>query len=225
MNVKKLLLALSLCLVMVLGLFFFEQGLFSSLRQEDLYGTWLTDVPAAERVELSLIQFGISYDVPDDLLMTYEFTFKEDGTVTIRVEEESAKNIAAVQAEALRTTLPELLYAQYEAEANMSREETDAMLAAEGLTMETFIEMALTQVDFESQFTSESMIITQHFRVEKGLLGYAASSVDLEAGNYDMTVVPTIKGNTMVLSDALDRDGNPFEGSGAIRYPLTLTRE
>ena len=151
MNTKKLILALSLCLFMTVALFVYDSGLLSSFSQEDLYGSWLTDVPAAEQVEHSLADFGITYDIPDDLVMTYEFRYAEDGTVTVCVESGSAKELAAVQVEALRTGLPEMLYKQYETEANMDRTATDAMLESQGLTMETLVEMALAQIDFEAQ--------------------------------------------------------------------------
>ena len=141
MNTKKLLLALSLCVIMVAVLFVYDEGLLTSFRQEDLYGSWVTDVPAAERVEQSLAQFGITYDIADDLMMTYEFRYDEDGTVTVSVEGESAKELAAVQVEALRAGLPEMLYNQYQTEANMDRAATDAMLAAQGLTMESLVEI------------------------------------------------------------------------------------
>ncbi len=225
MNVKKLFLAFGLCLVLVLSLFAFEKGIFTSLRQEDLYGIWVTDVPAAERVELSLAQFGITYDIPDDLQMTYQFEYKADGTVTVSVEKESARKIAAVEVEALRAGLPDLLYAQYQAEANLSREETDAMLAAQGLTMESLVDLALEQTDFEAQYTSESMTYTQYYSVKDGILCYALSKADLDAGNYDMTVEPTISGTTMVLANAFDGDGCPFEGNSVVKYPLTLTKK
>lgn len=226
MNIKKLLLAFSLCLVIVLALFAYEEGIFTtSLRSEDLYGSWVTSVPTADRIEQALHQFGIAYDVPDDLQMTYEFCYKEDGTVTVCVENESAKEIVAVQIEAFRTGLPELLYSQYQEEANLSREETDAMLAAEGLTMETLVEMSLAQLDLENQVTSESTIITQYYCIKDGILCYASTSVDLDSGNYDMTVEPHITGDTMVLSNAADSEGNPYEGSGIVKYPLTLTRK
>ena len=225
MNAKKLLLAFSLCLLLVLSLFLFERSPLASFRQEELYGCWLTSVPAAEQVELSLAQFGITYDIPDDLQMTYQFEYKDDGTVTVSVEESSAKAIAAVEIEAMRAGLPELLYNQYLTEAGMSREETDALLASQGLTMETLVDLALEEVDFESQYSSASMVYTQYYRVNKGILCFAVSAVDLEAGNYDMTVEPRISGNTLVLSNAFDGDGCPFEGSGSIKYPLTLTRK
>ncbi len=225
MNVKKLFLAFGLCLVTVLSLFAFEKGLFGSLRQEDLLGIWLTDVPAAERVELSLAQFGITHDIPDDLKMTYQFEFKSDGTVTVSVEKESAREIAAVEVAALRAGLPELLYTQYQTTANMSREETDAMLAAQGLTMETLVDLALEQTDFEAQYTSESMTYTQHYALKDGVLCFAVSKVDLDAGNYDMTVEPEISGNTLVLANAFDSDGHPFEGNSVIKYPLALIKK
>lgn len=225
MNVKKLFLAFGLCLVTVLSLFAFEKGLFGSLRQEDLLGIWLTDVPAAERVELSLAQFGITHDIPDDLKMTYQFEFKSDGTVTVSVEKESAREIAAVEIAALRAGLPELLYTQYQTTANMSREETDAMLAAQGLTMETLVDLALEQTDFEAQYTSESMTYTQYYALKDGVLCFAVSKVDLDAGNYDMTVEPEISGNTLVLANAFDSDGHPFEGNSVIKYPLTLIKK
>lgn len=225
MSVKKLLLALSLCIVLVLSLFAFEQGYFSFFNEQSLYGVWLTDVPAAEQVERSLAQFGITYDIPDDLKMTYRFEFSPDGTVTVSVDPESARLIAAAEVEALRAGLPELLYNQYLQSAGMSREETDAMLASQGLTMETLVDLSLEQTDFEAQYTSESMTYTQYYCVKNGILCYAVSLVDLNAGNYDMTVEPRISGNTLVLSNAFDSDGNPFTGSGAIQYPMTLRRK
>lgn len=225
MNLKKLILALSLCLVLVLSLFAFEEGFFSSFREEDLYGTWVTSVPASKQVELTLSQFGIAYDIPDDLQMTYEFCFRDDNTVTVCVERESAKEIVAVQTEALRVCLPEFLYSQYETGANMTREETDAMLAAEGLTMETFVELALSQIDFESQYSTEATSITQYYHIDNGILAYAAAIGDLESGNYDLTVIPHFSGNTLVLSEAFDGEGNPYGGNGIVQYPMTLTRK
>ena len=225
MNMKKLLLAFSLCLVLVIVLFAFEQGLFTSLRQEDLYGSWLTDVPAAEQIEHSLADFGISYDVPDDLQMTYEFQYHADGTVTVSVEEASAQRIAEIETEAMRVGLPELIYAQYQSDMNYSREDTDAFLASQGLTMTQLVDLALAEVDFAGQYTSASMIYTQYYCVDDGILCYAASSVDLASGNYDMTVEPNLRGNTMILSNARDRDGLPFAGSGTIKYPLTLRKK
>lgn len=225
MTVKKLLLAFSLCLAMVAALLAFDAGLLTSFRQQDLYGSWLTDIPAAEQIEASLSQFGITYDVADDLVMTYEFCYGEDGTLTVFVEQESAKELAAVQVEALRAGLPDMVYTQYQTEANLTREETDAMLAAQGLTMETLVEASLSQVDFEAQYSSETTTILQYYCVENGKLCYAASPIDLAAGNYDMTVEPRISGNALILSNALDKDGVPYLGNGVIKYPLTLTRK
>ncbi len=223
MNIKKLLLALTLCLAMAAALFAYDKGLLTSFRQEDLYGSWVTDVPAAERVEQSLAQFGIIYDIADDLMMTYEFRYDEDGTVTVCVEQESAKELAAVQVEALRAGLPEMLYNQYQTEANMDRAATDALLASQGLTMESLVEISLSQIDFVAQYSSMSVI--QYYCVKDGKLCYAASSVDLATGSYDMTVEPERKGETLILSNAFDKDGNSFEGNGVVKYPLTLTRK
>lgn len=225
MNTKKLILALSLCLFMTAALFVYDSGLLSSFSQEDLYGSWLTDVPAAEQVEHSLADFGITYDIPDDLVMTYEFRYAEDGTVTVCVESGSAKELAAVQVEALRAGLPEMLYKQYETEANMDRAATDAMLESQGLTMETLVEMALAQIDFEAQYTSAAMTVTQYYCVDDGRICYATAPMDLVTGSYDMTVEPERKGDTLVLSNAMDKDGNPFAGNGVIKYPLTLRRK
>ncbi len=225
MNTKKLLLALFLCLVMVAALFVYDSGLLTSLRQEDLYGSWLTDVPAAEQVEHSLAEFGITYDIADDLVMTYEFRYNEDGTVTVCVESESAKEIAAVQVEALRAGLPDMLYNRYQRESNMDREATDAMLAEQGLTMESLVDISLARIDFEAQYTSESMTLTQYYCVEDEKICYASSPIDLATGSYDMTVEADRKGNTLILSNAFDKDGNPFAGNGVVKYPLTLTRK
>ncbi len=223
MNMKKLIVALSLCLIMVAALLAYDVGLLTGFRQEELYGSWITEVPAAERVEQSLAQFGITYDIADDLMMTYEFRYDEDGTVTVSIEGESAKELAAVQVEALRAGLPEMLYGQYAAEAGLDRAATDALLAAQGLTMESLVETSLSQIDFLAQYSS--MSVTQYYCVAEGKLCYAASAVDLTAGNYDMTVEPERKGDTLILSNAFDKDGNPFEGNGVVKYPLTLTRK
>ncbi len=225
MNTKKLILALTLCVIMVAVLFVYDEGLLTSFRQEDLYGSWVTDVPAAQRVEQSLAQFGITYDIADDLMMTYEFRYNEDGTVTVSVEGESAKELAAVQVEALRAGLPEMLYNQYQTEANMDRAATDAMLAAQGLTMESLVEISLGQIDFEAQYTSASMSVTQYYCVKDGRVCYAASAVDLTNGYYDMSVEAERKGDTLILSNAVDKDGNAFEGNGVVKYPLTLRRK
>ena len=117
-----------------------------------------------------------------------------------------------------------MLYAQY-AESGMDREATDEMLASQDMTMEGLVEMALEQFDFEAQYTSEAMTLTQYYCIEGGRICYAASSVDLAAGNYDMTVQADVKGDTLILSNALDKDGVPFEGSGTVKYPVTLTRK
>ncbi len=225
MNTKKLLLALSMCLIMAAVLFAYDEGLLTAFRQEDLYGSWVTDVPAAEQIEHSLSQFGITYDIADDLMMTYEFRYHEDGTVTVCVEGESAREMAAVQVEALRAGLPDMLYNRYQTESNMDRAATDAMLAAQGLTMESLVEISLSQIDFEAQYTSQSMTLTQYYCVEDGKLCYAASPLDLATGSYDMTVEPQRKGDTLILSNAFDKDGNPFEGNGVVKYPLILTRK
>lgn len=225
MNTKKLIVALSLCLLTAVALLVYENSPFASLRESDLYGSWLTHVPAAQQVEQALAQFGISYDIDDDLQMTYEFQYKEDGTVTVSVEKESAREIAAVEIEALRAGFPELLYAQYQTEHNMNREETDAMLASQGMTMESLVELSLSNFNFEEQFTSQSMTLTQYYCLKDGLLCYASTPVDLANGSYDMTVEPSMEGDTLILSNALDSEGVPFEGSGAVKYPLTLTRK
>ena len=225
MNTKKLLLALSMCLIMAAVLFAYDEGLLTAFRQEDLYGSWVTDVPAAEQIEQSLSQFGITYDIADDLMMTYEFRYNEDGTVTVCVEGESAREMAAVQVEALRAGLPDMLYNRYQTQSNMDRAATDAMLAAQGLTMESLVEISLSQIDFEAQYTSQSMFLSQYYCVEDGKICYAASPLDLATGSYDMTVEPQRKGNTLILSNAFDKDGNPFEGNGVVKYPLTLTRK
>lgn len=225
MNLKKVLVALSLCIVMVLALFAYDMGLLGSVSQASLYGTWLTDIPAAEQVEQSLAQLGIEYDIADDLMMTYQFEYRTDGTVTVSVDPESARHIVNAETEALRICLPELLYDQYLTQANMSREETDALLIAQGLTMDDLVEMALEQVDLSGRFTDGSMTYTQYYCVQNGNICYAISSADLDAGNYDMTVKAKISGKTMVLSDAFDGDGNPFAGSGAVKYPMTLRKK
>ncbi len=224
MNIKKLILAMSLCLVLVIALFIFDTRCLPAVEKGDILGSWPAEIPAGERREQRLAQFGMTYDIADDLTMTYEFLYREDDTVTVRVEETSAREIAAVQAEALRAGLPDMLYAQY-AEDGMDRDAADEMLASQGLTMESLVDMALEQFDFEAQYTSESMTLTQHYCVENGRICYAASPVDLAAGNYDMTVEAHRSGNTLTLSNAVDKDGISFEGNGAIKYPLTLTRE
>ncbi len=225
MNVKKALLALSLCIVMVLALFIYDTGLLTPFSEKSLHGIWLTDVPAAEQVEQSLAQFGIDYDIPDDLMMTYQFEYRADGTVTVSVDPESARKIADAEMDALRAGLPEILYDQYLTEANLSREETDAILAQQGMTMASLVDMALQQMDLEGQFTNDSMTYTQYYCVKDGKLCYAVSPVDLQAGNYDMTVEPNLKKGALVLSNAFDSDGNPFTGAGAVKYPMTLRKK
>lgn len=224
MNIKKLILAVALCLVLAVALFIFDTRYLAAIDREDILGSWITEVPAGDRVEQSLAQFGIAYDIADDLTMTYEFQYREDGIVTVRVEETSAREIAAVQTEALRAGLPDMLYAQY-AQSGMDRAATDELLTSQGMTMESLVEMALEQFDFEAQYTSEALTLTQYYCVEKNRICYAASPVDLAAGNYDMTVEVRLSGNTLILSNALDKEGAPFEGNGVVKYPLTLTRK
>ncbi|MBR6826250.1 MAG: hypothetical protein IKM59_06850 [Oscillospiraceae bacterium] len=225
MNTKKLLLFAALCLVLVAALIGYEGGLFRGLQEGDLYGSWLTEIPAEEHVEQNLAQIGITYDAPHDLTMAYEFTFKEDGTVTVRIERESAKKLAAIQENAVREGMPELMYTRYETEGGLSREEADAMLADQGLTMETMVEMTLEQINFEGRYTSEEMTVTQYYCLQDGILCYASTEEALHSGTYDMTVEPQRSGKTLVLSNAFDSEGNPFYGSGGIKYPLTLTEK
>ena len=221
MSLKKLLLAFSLCLITVLFLFAFDNGMLYMFRAEKLHGSWLTDVPAAEQIEASLAQLGIVYDIPDDLQMVYEFQFKDDGTVVITIDENAARNIAAAEEEALRATLPDLFYAQY----GNDKEALDAQLASEGLTIELFVENILEEMHLEESYLASTFIASQHYFVKNGKIYFAASQVDLEAGNYDMTVDAQISGTTLTLSNAIDGTGAPYEGTGNIKYPLSLRRK
>ena len=216
---KKIIQGLFLCIIIALILI-----PVNTVTEKDLHGSWvIKNIPAAEMIEQTLASGNIYCDIDDDLQMSYEFCYQEDGTVIIKVEENSARELIATMNEAMVDYLTEYAYTMLSETDGLSREEIDAALAIQGLTIGDLLTAVLEQYDTESLFSSGFPVITQYYCVKDGILGYANSSEDLEAGNFTMTVTPTVFGDTLVLSDAYDGEGNPFEGSGVIKYPLTLT--
>jgi hypothetical protein len=226
MNGKKALFAVVLCLIMVLGLLLYSHSSLPSLMEGKLHGEWTTTVSAARYVEDVLrSNMGAEISLTDDVEMTYVFQFKADGTLILYLDEASGKAMVKLLKDAMKQVLPELLYSQFLELQGMDKAAADAMLAEEGSNMEELVELTLADTDFDYILQRETSQTLMYYELRDGKLYYAASPDTLNEGLYDLCVEPVFRGKTLTLQNAVDAQGEAFEGSSMVKYPLTLQKK
>ena len=226
MNSKKIIVATLLCLVMVLGLCLSGTGRFSTLQSTDLCGEWTTVVPATNYIkDMVSSGLGVDCEVEEGLEITYVFHYYEDGLLTLCIETESAKALIEALKVACENALPEALYNSFLSTQGLTREETDAYLETLGTDISDLVTDSMNGIDFDGILTQETSPMMMYYALKDNKIYYASSPATLEAGKFELCVDPALRGNTLTLGNAVDAEGNPFEGSDIVKYPLILNRK
>lgn len=226
MNLRKGLLALFLCFAVVLCLFFFSDSSFSSLSERDLRGQWTTSVPAANYVENALSgMLDSQCHIEEDLQLTYIFEYHADGRLTLKMDESSGRAMIEILKKTMTQAMPDAFYAQFEKSEGMDRAAVDALLASQGTDIQTLVADSIASTDFDGLLQRETTELTMYYRLREGKLYYASTPETLDEGLYELCVEPVINGRMLTLTNAIDAEGNPFEGSATVKYPLTLHKK
>ena len=226
MNSKKLILASILCLVLILGLYLSDTGRFSGLRNDDLWGTWSTTVPASNYVrEIVSSGLGVDCEVNEDLQITYIFEYRQDGSLTLCLDNASAEAVVEALKLACESALPEAIYANFLNTQGLSREETDAFLLTLGTDIHALVADSMGSINFDGILQQELTPMVMYYQFKDNKIYYASAPETLEAGKFEHRVDPALEGNKLTLGNATDAEGNPFEGSNVFKYPLILTRK
>ena len=226
MKQKKNWLAVVLYIVLIASLLLYAKYSASNLQPQHIKGQWTTTVSAtgyiADMVKAGL---GVECQVEEELEITYVFEYFEDGSMTLCLDTGSAQALVDALKKNIEKTLPDALYSSYEKSNSFSREETDAYLSIQGTNIDTLVQESMASIDFTGILNRETTPMVMHYLLKDNQLYYASSHETLEAGQHELRVDISLKGKTLLLSNAIDGEGNPYEGSAVVKYPMTLTKK
>ena len=226
MNSKKIIVATLLCLVLVVGLCLSGTGRFSALQSDELCGEWTTVVPAANYIkDMVSSGLGVDCEVEGSPEITYVFNYYEDGLLTLCIETESAKALIEALKVACEKALPEALYNNFLSTQGLTKEETDAYLETLGTDISDLVADSMRGINFDGILTRETSPMMMYYTLKDNKIFYASTAEALEAGEFELRVDPVLRGKTLTLTNAVDAEGNPFEGSNIVKYPLILNRK
>ncbi|MBR4308530.1 MAG: hypothetical protein IKT58_02940 [Oscillospiraceae bacterium] len=231
MNLKKIILVVVLCVALVVGLVWAKRR--SDTKEllpvvptaEQLYGQWITTVPAAPYIESSIRSgIGLECEIETDLQITYVFEYSKDGIMTMSMDPTSAQEVVDCLKAEIEARLPDALYASLGEKDGMTREEIDATLAVQGKDIPTLVESGLKNIKFDSIIAQETNPLPMYYVLKEDRLYYAGTAETLAEEKFDLRVDPILQGDTLTLSNAIVANGEEFTGSEMVKYPLTLTK-
>lgn len=203
----KKLFAILLTLAMLLGLA--ACGSSGSAAKPTIVGTWKGSINMGAVLEMAL---QMEIDEPISCSMIY--TFKEDGTTSVRVDEDSLADMMETLTDVVIGMMGEMFGEEFDFEA---------MLEEEGMTEEEFREQIMASMNLEDMMGNMS-VENGYYKYEDGKLYNAAEKEDLENPEELPCIHVTLKGNTMTFTD-IEQDGESAAEIMPGMFPMVFTKQ
>ena len=100
-----------------------------------------------------------------------------------------------------------------------------AYLETLGTDISDLVTDSMNGINFDGILTQETSPMMMYYVLKDNKIFYASTPETLEAGEFELRVDPVLRGKTLTLANAIDAEGNPFEGSNIVKYPLILNRK
>lgn len=203
----KKLFALLLALVMLFSLTACGSGSGSS--EPTIVGTWKGSMDLS-----AVFAAAFQTELEDPISMGLTYTFREDGTYAVTVDEDSMDDLM----DALVDVFIGIMAAMYGEEFDL-----DAMLAEEGMTKEEFTQQLMGSMDLNSMM--EETEETGYYKYENGRIYSAEDKEDLEGDPEDLEcMVVTLSGNTLTITD-IEQDGEKMSEIMPDVFPMVFTKQ
>lgn len=174
-----------------------------------IVGAWEGSVDMGEALAA-----GMQMDIEEKISCKVTFTFKEDGTYTVAMDQESLKNAM----DTLMDVVVDVLLDAYKDQGI----DLEAELKKEGMTMDDFIEMMMGSIDLEDMMGETDE--TGYYKYENGKIYTAEDKDDLNEGDYDDVYIVTLLGKTLTITD-IETDGESAAEQIPDIFPMVFTKQ
>lgn len=184
-------------------------------------GTWKAELDLTNVLNETIgAEMGQAVDVDTPVVIPMTVTFNNDGTYNASFDTAAAKSSMEAYLSAFVGVLTDSLYEQAEA-AGMSKEDFEAAMEAEGISMDSLLDELMSEIDVDA-FFEDLEDETGYYEYKDGKLWMEDSSSDFTEDNY---VSVTLEGNTLKIVD-INGDGASFEDLSTMGLlPIVFTKQ
>ena len=174
-----------------------------------LVGTWTSEINISDALKESFDQAGQDISVDAPFILSLVFTFGEDGSAELYIDEEATLASAASYSDALAVALEDIMYAEAEA-AGMTREQFDAIMAEQGMPVQELCAQTAGELvkEMETSLSGQETFIEGYYTVKDGKLYMEEEKEDLRILADNSAADYVLEGNTlsMDISNTMDED-------------------
>ena len=212
-----------LAVALVLGMLLSLSGCFSFIGR--IIPTVTPNGPSATAVtvvgdwkgslDISKVAEELGQIAPDkDLSIDVVFSFAEDGTFTIDIEEASAQ--------ALMDTLVDAVVEMIEEACREEGITLEEALGKEDMTIEELRQMYAQEMDVKAFLETAS--VSGVYKAEEGKIHIAMDEEDLNAGDYESTYHISLTRSTLTIQD-IESEGELASTETPEVFPVVLKRQ
>lgn len=206
---KRIALLLSFVLVLSLALCACGGDKGGSETKTTIVGTWETDIDMTDMLNEQMVAAGVGdFITISSFNLTLIMEFNENGTGALRMDEKALEK----SFEGLADDMAKGMKSYF---ASMGLD-LDELLAAEGMSMDDFIDEMMAEMDVESMGIEFNLEF--NYKTEGDKL-YISEDIDSEI-NTDTYNTYKLSGNTLTL----DAGNEVLEDGMEILFPMTLKR-
>ena len=203
----KKLFAILLTLAILLGLA--ACGSSGSAAKPTIVGTWKGSIDMG-----AVLETALQMEIDEPLSCDVIYTYKEDGTASISVDEDSFADMMEALTDVVIGMMGEMFGEEFDFEA---------MLEAEGMTEEEFREQIIASVNVE-EMLGDMGAEKGYYKYEDGKLYTAAAKEDLENLEELPCIHVTLKSNTLTFTD-IEQDGESAAEIMPGLFPMVFTKQ
>lgn len=203
----KKLFAILLTLAILLGLA--ACGNSGDSAKPTIVGTWKGSIDMG-----AVLETALQMEIDEPLSCDVIYTYKEDGTASISVDEDSFADMMEALTDVVIGMMGEMFGEEFDFEA---------MLEAEGMTEEEFREQIMASVNVE-EMLGDMGAEKGYYKYEDGKLYTAAAKEDLDAGDYEDCTYITLTSNKMTVTD-IEQDGEKMSEVMPNMFPMVFTKQ
>ena len=174
-----------------------------------LVGTWTSEINISDALKESFDQAGQDISVDAPFILSLVFTFGEDGSAELYIDEEATLASAASYSDALSVALEDIMYAEAEA-AGMTREQFDAIMAEQGMSVQELCAQTAGELvkEMETSLSGQETFIEGYYTAKDGKLYLEEEKEDLRILADNSAADYVLEGNTlsMDISNAMGED-------------------
>ena len=203
----KKLFAILLTLAILLGLA--ACGSSGDSAKPTIVGTWKGSIDMG-----AVLETALQMEIDEPLSCDVIYTYKEDGTASISVDEDSFADMMEAFTDVVIGMMGEMFGEEFDFEA---------MLEAEGMTEEEFREQIMASVNVE-EMLGDMGAEKGYYKYEDGKLYTAATKEDLENLEELPCIHVTLKSNTLTFTD-IEQDGESAAEIMPDMFPMVFTKQ